>query len=314
MNFPRRFAAMAMNCFPGEQLRVRVLASVLGCGLLLTGVVGCSRSEAAKNSNEKRYPLRGEVTAIDTTKNVLTIKHEEVPGLMPAMMMEFSVTPGDAQNAKVGEQIRAELVTEGKGDFRLEKIWAADPAKDAAVQAASKTLIQDTVARGNGAYREIGEKIPDFALYDQDGKVVESSRFRGKQILVNFIFTRCPIPNMCPASVARFQQTQRLAREAGVKNLELISISLDPTYDTPGVLKTYATSRGIDTSNYSLLTGPDNAIKSLLAQFGVIASFEGELLKHTLSTVLIDEQGRILERVDGSTWEPSEFISKMKKG
>jgi protein SCO1/2 len=118
---------------------------------------------------------------------------------------------------------------------------------------------------------------------------------------------------MCPASVARFQSTQKLAREAGVKNLELISITLDPSYDTPGVLKTYTMARGIDTSNYSFLTGPENAIKSLLAQFGVLAYFNGPLLDHTLATLLIDENGKIVYRVDGSRWQPSDFISKMKK-
>jgi len=275
---------------------------------------GCSKSPAAaKNPGEKRFSLRGEVMAVNSTENLLTIKHEEIKDYMPAMTMEFSVTPGDAEIVKVGQHIHADLVTEGKGEFHLEKIWVEDPAKTAAIEAAAKVLVQDTVARGNQAYREIGETAPTFALYDQDGRVVESTRFRGKQVLMNFVFTRCQVATMCPASVARFQQTQRLAREAGIHNLELISISLDPTYDTPGVLKTYAVARGIDTSNYSLLTGPENAIKSLLAQFGVLANFEGELLNHTLATVLIDEQGRIVHRVDGSRWEPAEFIDKMKK-
>lgn len=290
---------------------VRCLALLpLAFGLLL---VGCSKSASSKNPNEKRFPLTGEILGIDAAQNVLTVRHEEVKGYMPAMTMEFSVTPGDAANAKVGQRIRAELVTEGNGDFRLEKIWVDDAAQKAAVDAASKALVQDTVARGNGAYREVGEAAPDFTLYDQDGRVVDTARFRGKQIMLNFIFTRCPVPTMCPASVARFQQTQRQAREAGVKNLELISVTMDPAYDTPGVLKTYTTARGIDTSNYSFLTGPESAIKSLLAQFGVLVSFQGELLNHTLATVLIDEHGRIVHRVDGSRWEPKEFIDKMKK-
>lgn len=282
--------------------------------LAAIGLSGCSKTQTAKNPNEKRYPLKGEITGVEAEKGVLTVKHEEIPGLMPAMMMEFTVGPGDVANAKVGQRIRAELVTEGKGDFRLEKIWTEDAAKDSAVAAATKTLVQETVARGNQAYREVGEQIPAFALYDQGGRVVESARFRGKQVLLNFIYTRCPVATMCPAAVAKFQQVQRLARERGIQNLELVSISLDPAYDTPGVLKTYATSRGIDTSNYTLLTGPENGIKSLLAQFGVIANFQGDIVNHTLTTVLIDEQGRIVHREDGSPWEPSIFVEKMKKG
>jgi len=117
---------------------------------------------------------------------------------------------------------------------------------------------------------------------------------------------------MCPASTMKMMSSQKLAREAGVKNLELVSITLDPAFDTPAVLKEYAAVRGIDTSNFSFLTGPENAIKDLLQQFGVIAEFEGDLLKHTLTTLLIDENGRIVHRADGSSWEPAEFVAKMK--
>jgi protein SCO1/2 len=88
---------------------------------------------------------------------------------------------------------------------------------------------------------------------------------------------------------------------------------MEPAYDTPGVLKEYAASHGIDTANFSLLTGPETAIKDLLTQFGIIAEFEGDIIKHTLTTLLIDENGKIIHRADGSAWEPREFVAKMKR-
>jgi protein SCO1/2 len=106
---------------------------------------------------------------------------------------------------------------------------------------------------------------------------------------------------------------QKLARQAGVANLELVSITMEPAYDTPGVLKQYAAGHGIDTANFSLLTGPEAAIKDLLTQFGVIAGFEGDMAKHTLTTLLIDENGKIIHRADGSVWESREFVAKMKR-
>jgi protein SCO1/2 len=129
---------------------------------------------------------------------------------------------------------------------------------------------------------------------------------------MNFIFTRCPVATMCPAATAKFMATQKLAREAAVAGIEFVSITLDPVFDTPAVLQEYATVRGIDTANFSFLTGPESAIRDLLTQFGVIAEFEGDLLKHTLATLLIDERGKIIHRADGSVWEPSEFVAKMK--
>jgi protein SCO1/2 len=227
--------------------------------------------------------------------------------------MEFIVSPGDVAVAKPGQKIRGQLLQSDKGDWRLEQIWPAESSAEGEVETRANALRQDTLSRGRSAYREIGEKIPDFALYDQSGAVVQSARFTGKQVMLNFIFTRCPIATMCPAATMKMMSTQKLAREAGVKNLELVSITLDPEYDTPGVLKDYAVARGIDTSNFSFLTGPENAIKDLLAQFGVIAEFEGDLLKHTLTTLLINEDGRIAHRADGSSWEPADFVAKMKK-
>jgi protein SCO1 len=131
---------------------------------------------------------------------------------------------------------------------------------------------------------------------------------------LNFIFTRCPVATMCPAATMRMSELQKAAREAGVKDLELVSISLDPEYDTPGVLREYAEVRGLDTSNWSFLTGPDAAVRHLLAQLGVIREFEGATIKHTLATVIIDPSGRIIYRADGSTWQIEDFVRRLKKG
>lgn len=286
--------------------------------LALLGAAGCSRSgggnATATAPQEKRFALTGEVISVDAARKVLVVQHDEIKGFMPAMTMEFSVSSGDAAAAKPGQRIRAELIPVEKGNWRLEKIWPDDKPAAATIAAQAAALRQDTLIRGQGAYREVGEKIPDFALYDQEGRVVLSARFHGKQVMLNFIFSRCPVATMCPASTLKMMGTQKLARDSGVNNIEFVSITLDPAYDTPAVLKDYAATRGIDTTNFSFLTGPESAIKDLLTQFGVIAEFDGNLLKHTLSTLLIDENGRIIHRADGSAWEPADFVAKMRRG
>ena len=262
----------------------------------------------------KRYPLTGVILKVDLPHKLLTVQHEAVAGLMPAMTMEFAVAAGDAAAAHVGEHIRADLVLDRAGGSpRLARIWPDDRSAAAAIAAGARALREDTHNRGDGVYREVGEALPDFTLYDQSGQVVNSRRFRGKQIMLNFIFTRCPVANMCPASTAKMMAAQRQAREAGVKNVEFVSITLDPLYDTPGVLKEYAEVRGIDTSNFSFLTGPESAIRDLLTQFGVIAEFDGDLVKHTLATLLIDPRGTIIWRADGTAWEAADFVARMHK-
>jgi protein SCO1/2 len=244
---------------------------------------------------------------------VLVVRHNEIAGYMPAMTMEFAVSAGDAAVARPGERIRAELVVGKGGDARLESIWPDDKVSLDTIGAAARRLREDTFEKGRGAYREVGDTVPDFVLYDQDGRVVDSARFRGRQVMLNFIYSRCPVANMCPLSTSKMMEAQRLARKAGVPNIEFVSITLDPAHDTPGVLREYADQRGIDTGNFSFLTGPEPAIRDLLTQFGVIAQYKGDILDHTLATLLIDEKGRIAWRADGSQWQPSEFVEKMRR-
>ena len=293
----------------------------LTASLIALGAASCGRAEQAAKQPpagaakpaEGHYALTGEVVSVDAAHKTIRVRHDEIKGFMPAMTMDFLVSPGDAAVVKAGQRIRAELTPSKDGDFRLEKIWPDDRSANAAIAAGARGLREDTHLRGTAAYREIGEAMPDFTLYDQEGRVIPSGRFRGKTVMLNFIFSRCPIATMCPASTIKMMTAQKLAKEAGLATIEFVSITLDPAYDTPGVLKEYASVRGIDTANFSFLTGPESAVKDLLAQFGVIAEFEGELLKHSLATLLIGPTGKIIHRADGSQWEPAEFVAKMKK-
>jgi len=131
---------------------------------------------------------------------------------------------------------------------------------------------------------------------------------------LNFIFTRCPVATMCPAATTKMMALQAAAKRAGIPNLELVSISFDSAFDTPPVLKRYAESRGIDTANFSLLTGPENAIADLLRQFGVISIPNENLFRHTLATILIDPNGKIVHRTDESEWEAADFLRRIGTG
>ena len=284
---------------------------VAGCGR--APAPGDSAPAAAKAPESERYALTGEILRVETERKVLIVRHDEIKGYMPAMTMEFLVSDGDLALARPGQRIRADMIPSKDGDFRLERIWPDERSIEArTIATGAMQLRQDTHTRGKNAYREVGEGAPDFTLYDQEGRIVQGSRFRGRHIMLNFIFSRCPVPTMCPAATAKMITVQRLAREAGVRDLELVSITLDPANDTPGVLREYASVRGIDTSNFSFLTGPEGAIRDLLTQFGVITQLQGDILQHTLATLLIDPQGRIAHRTDGSQWEPQDFVRRMK--
>lgn len=285
-------------------------------GLVATLLAGCGRDGDTPGStgakDDGRHPITGTVISLSPERGTALVDHDAIPGFMPRMTMEFHVNPGDLRVLREGLRIRGKIYETGDG-YYLEEIWPQDPQAERTVQAASQALRQDTATRGGTPFREVGENLPDFALYDQDGKVIQAAQWRGRQIVLNFIFTRCPDAKMCPATVAKMMHLQAMAREAGIQDLELVSITLDPEYDTPGVLRDYADSRGIDTSNYHLLTGPERAIKDMLAQLGVLVFQNGPLLQHTLSTVLIDAKGKIVHRVDGSGWSAEDFAGRLRR-
>lgn len=289
--------------------RPRRLHRGLACAAIaLTLLAGCSPEPG---DDLPGHPLVGEILEVHPDRNVLVVKHEEIPDYMPAMTMEFRASGGDVANAEAGQRIRARLIEEN-GTFRLERIWPIDPLADGILDQVGKSLRQDTVIRGSKAFREVGEGVPAFALLDQNGQVVQSSRFRGKRIALNFIYTRCPVPEMCPAATMRMIQLQKAAEEAGIENFELFSISLDPEFDTPGVLRQYAEGFKIDTSNFSFLTGPETAVADLMEQMGILVERGEGLSSHTLGTILIDESGVIRHRVFGTNWMVSDFLEQLK--
>ena len=272
----------------------------------------CTRTDTPVTTTAASHPttnpIRGEIVGLDLPRQVLLIHHEEIPGYMPSMTMEFSVAGLDLATVREGQHLTATMGAPVDGIFPLTAFKLLNSPADQAVAAATLALRQETFTRGKNPYREIGEAVPSFTLYNQDGRAVSFDTFRGKRVVLNFIFTRCPVATMCPASTAKMMALQAAAKTRGLSNLELVSISFDSAYDTPPVLKKYAAERGIDTSNFSFLTGPEKAIRDLLAQFGVIAEPGDNIFKHSLATLLIGADGKILHRVDGSTWMPDDFL------
>lgn len=299
-------------------MRPRSIALPLLLSASLLGTTACSRkpntaasTQAHAQVDAQTHDIRGEIVGFDRPHGVLLIHHEEIPGYMPAMTMEFSAAGVDIATLREGQKIAATMGKAVDGVFPLTKFRIIPSPADNAVAAAALALRQDTHTRGKEVYREIGETVPSFTLYNQDGKAVSIDHFRGKRIMLNFIFTRCPVAEMCPAATAKMMGMQRAAREAGIKNLEFVSISFDSAHDTPPVLKEYATVRGIDTSNFTFLTGPEAALRDLLTQFGVIVKPGENIFAHTLATLLIGPDGKIIHRDDSSRWAMDDFLKRL---
>lgn len=221
--------------------------------------------------------------------------------------------PGDIAIARVGKQIRGELVPQGKA-LRLEKIFPADPESLAKLDVLGRQLISENYRLGRKVFRAVGDRVPRFALWDQDGHLFESESLRGSYYVINFVFTRCTMAEMCPASTQRMIQLSEAIKARGWDDVHLVSITLDPAYDTPGIWTSYAESRGIDTRIHSLLGGPPEIVEALKKQMGILAEEDENLIvKHTMSTALIDPTGKIIYRLPGSMWSPDVFVRQIER-
>ena len=105
---------------------------------------------------------------------------------------------------------------------------------------------------GDGLIRSVGDQLPPFALYDQDGEIITTDYFDGSATVLNFIFTRCSVPDMCPASTMKMKKLQSLAEKTKIERVKFLSITLDPLYDSPAVLKQYAPSLWFERGKFSL--------------------------------------------------------------
>ena len=84
--------------------------------------------------------------------------------------------------------------------------------------------------------RTIGDTLPPFALYDQDGNIVTTDYFDGSVTVMNFIFSRCSVAEMCPASTMKMKKLQELAKKTDIEHIRFLSITLDPEFDSPEFL------------------------------------------------------------------------------
>jgi protein SCO1/2 len=269
--------------------------------------------ESGVQSNYKVYRLRGKVVATNPATGEVTLNHEAIPGFMDAMTMPYKLKdssilselhPGDVITADVLVSQDSDasvlldhivIVAQGKPDYRPAVSYHV-PAK--------------------------GDLVPDFKLRNQDGRMVHLDQFRGKNLLVTFIYTRCPLPNFCPLVTHNFAVIEKqLASDPALRGkTHLLSVSFDPEHDTPERLKAYGTQY-IGSDAKSAFTNWDFAVpeKPVLTEMAKffdlgITNEPDQTITHTLSTTLIGPDGKVLKFYPGNEWTPEQVVADLKRG
>jgi len=269
-----------------------------GVGLLLI-CVACTSKPAGK-----RYELQGRVVAMDSGSRELTIAHEDIAGLMPGMTMPFLV-------ARDQEWVFGKI---GPGDLIHATLVMTDHAE---LRDISFTKASGTGSDGTSNLRipEPGDDVPDFTLVNQFGKIIHLDQFRGKPLLLTFIYTRCPVPNFCPLMSNNFSAVLRQLQKnpAAFEKTQLLSISIDPDFDKASVLHRYGKRfvGEVDPNfqHWQFASGSPEEVRKATDFFGLSYNrYQGQIV-HTLQTILLGADGMIAKVYPGNQWKPADVAA-----
>lgn len=282
----------------------RLIAGLLVVMATAVGLVR-ARGGPAVEPGVRTFEVTGVVTA-PPADGRLMVAHDEIPGYMPAMTMPFAVGPRVPATLAAGDRVRFTLRV--GSDSSVAEGFVVE-GRDAAVAAA-------LAAGGPKAEPRLktGDVLPDFSLTTQAGRSFTAGDVRGRVTALTFIFTRCPVPDFCPLMVKRFQQVQAaLDADPAMADVQLLSVTLDPAFDTPQVLDAYAKAMRADPTRWQFLTGAPAEIATLTTAFAIHVERQGVLIDHTLATAVIGADGRVAGIWRGSGWKAGEVLDVLRR-
>jgi protein SCO1/2 len=292
-----------------------VIAMLIAAGLLLA-TLACRQNNAqaptsaATKTNLQVYQVKGVVREVIAEKKKVKITHEEIPNYMEAMTMLFDVkNAGELNGLQPGDSVSFRmLVTDDDG--WIDQVKRLDsPRTPLPSEPPPFRRVRDVEPLA------VGDKLPDYTFTNALGRVVRLSEFQGRALGFTFIFTRCPFPTFCPRLSSSFAEAAEklTAMPGGPTNWHLLSITIDPDYDTPERLKAYAARYKADPAHWDHVTGTLIDITAIGEQFGLQfwRSNPNEPVNHNVRTVVVDATGRIQWITPDNEWKPEVLVEQM---
>ena len=263
-------------------------------------------------SSAKRYPFTGHIISIDVQSESALIDGDNIPGFMDPMAMSYKIKPASMlRQLASGDSISAEIVViepatkneDAVPDYWLENVKITAHAKQPPANGASSMHVPSP-----------GEDVPDFSLTNQDGRHISLHQYRGKVLLVTFIYTRCPFPDFCPRMSGNFAEIDKqVGTNSAIAGTHLLTISFDPEHDTPKVLRDYGFSVA-HTHDAALFRSWEFAaprpadLPKIADFFALTVTPENGMITHNLSTAVIGPDGKIVKWYHGGDWQVSDLI------
>tara|TARA_Y100000590_G_scaffold440842_1_gene566763 strand:- start:460 stop:1323 length:864 start_codon:yes stop_codon:yes gene_type:complete len=255
-------------------------------------------------SKVERYDVIGVIKHINKEERTMLIDHEEIPGFMVKMEMFFNIHESVNLNEfSVNDSVSFDLFIIEKDSYTQN------------YQILGKSLIntnesidawdwEEDPEETKYNLREPGDIIDDFTFTNIYNEKVKLSDYKSKFIALSFVFSRCPMPNMCPASIYK---NQFLANHFKDKDITFLVISFDYLYDTPQILK--KEYGNYNTENLHFLSSYQHMgdIIMLTQQTGVgFWGVEENNIGHNMRTILLDNNLKVLKSFDGMDWLPGD--------
>jgi len=215
---------------------------------------------------------------------------KDLQGLAPGIMIDFTLVVG--KETSYAESIHPH-------DYQgLEPDPLAARRLKLLNQVANPSAVKPVV---------IGDTVPDFTLTDQNGGAVSLSKFAGKVVALNFVYTRCALPNFCFRSSNNFGIIQKRFRNKLGRQLILLTLTFDPVHDQPEVLAKYAKIWKADTSTWHFLTGSAADVRRVCDLFGEDFYQDEGLMNHSLHTAIIDPRRKLVANLEGNEFSAEQL-------
>lgn len=262
----------------------------------------------SSHAADREFPVKGMVLRADPANRSFVVSHEKIVGLMDSMIMPFDVRdPTDLAGVAPGAIVEFTLVVGDKDAYATKITIQRHQSVEQDPRAARRLAVMRKMAGLAEKPLAVGARVPDFTLIDQTRQPVRLSSLAGKVLVVNFIYTRCALPQFCLRVSNNFGVLQkRFAKQLG-KDVVLLTITFDPQRDTPEALAAYAAQWKPDPRTWHFLTGPVADVRKVCALFGVDYFPDEGLMNHSLRTAVIDRAGTLVASIEGNTYSPEQL-------
>jgi protein SCO1/2 len=257
------------------------------------------------------YSVTGLLLKVDQPHQTFVASCRSIPGYMDAMVMPYSVRDAkELEGLAPGLMIEFTLVV-GQESAYAEKIHvrAYQSVEQDPLTARRLKLFDGAFDSSAPATRvlEAGERVPEFALTDQRRQRIALSQFSGKVVLLNFIYTRCALPNFCFRIANNFGVLQRRFKTRMGRDLVFLTVTFDPVHDTPEALAYYAGRWKAEAGTWHFLTGATPDVQRVCNLFGVDFFPDEGLMDHSLHTAVIDRSGKLVANLEGNEFTPDQL-------